>query len=98
MKTNSGMLLGAADPKKHLQNLLTNATVLDHEETTVCGLNIFGSSWVPWTGGKYPDRFSQSPEKEGLAKKAGRDLTGPAHRFDEIPEECDVLMTHGPRN
>ena len=96
MTTNPNMLRSALNPKTHLQNLLTYATVLDHEETTVCGIKIFGSSWVPWTGGKDPDQFSPSPEKQGLAQKAGRDLTGPAHRFDEIPEECDVLMTHGP--
>jgi Icc-related predicted phosphoesterase len=98
MTANPGMLRNACDPRTYLRRLLTNATVLEHELVTVCGLKIFGSSWVPWVGGANPDEESPS-KKDALeaARAADRTVGTPTRqpRFGEI-QECDVLMTHGP--
>ena len=98
MTANPGMLRNACDPRTYLRRLLTNATVLEHELVTVCGLKIFGSSWVPWVGGANPDEESSKKTDALKAARAAGKLVGTPScqpRFSEI-QECDVLMTHGP--
>jgi len=64
----------------NLKDVLTNATVLDHEVAEDVfkefGLKIYGSPWC--------------------ARKPGRDPGGEGHLFGNIPHGMDILMTHGP--
>ena len=86
-----------------LQDKLRNAIVVDHTEICIRGIRIFGSSWVPWhvsscpensTGGK-----SGQPQIWAEYARNYREIYGldPCpHRFNEIPEGVDILLTHGP--
>lgn len=79
------------------KQLVPNATVLEHETVNVLGLRIFGSSWCPW-------HQSSSPGDE-VAKGRKYQIVGnlwhascerkEEHRFGEIPEGIDILLTHG---
>ncbi len=80
-----------------LQALLSNAThVLEHQVVDIFGLRIFGSAWCPWSRAEDPDCTGQGAHAAAAKQRwldAGH-VNG--HRFDEIPEGIDILMTHGP--
>lgn len=61
--------------------LLTHATYLEDSGVAVGGLRIWGSPWQPWF---FDWAFNL---KRGAALKA---------RWDLIPSDTDVLVTHGP--
>jgi len=61
--------------------LLTNAIYLQDECVTIEGVSYYGSPWQPWF---FDWAFNL---KRGAALKA---------KWDSIPEETDVLITHGP--
>jgi hypothetical protein len=84
----------ATSAGRHLQDLLPNATVLEHQGTTLFGLRIYGSSWVPWTSGADPDTVGGEHGRRATWETAGS--PGTPHRFGDIPYGCDVLLTHGP--
>lgn len=63
------------------QSLLTNATFLQDSSTTIDGIKIYGSPWQPW----FHNWAFNLPRGEELAKK-----------WDLIPEDTDILLTHGP--
>jgi len=73
--------------------LPANCRVLDHEEVNIDGLRIWGSPWCPWNPGKASDGVGNrwAPAEQQMARAAGKN-----HRFDEIPNGIDVLLTHGP--
>lgn len=56
-------------------------TFLEHGPAEVCGLNIFGSAFTPAFGTKWAFNLSRA--------KIGR-------KWKQIPEDTDVLLTHGP--
>jgi hypothetical protein len=60
--------------------LISNATVLINEYVEVAGLKIWGSPVTPLYGGAF-----------GLSSPADR-----TRLYAEIPEDVDVLVTHGP--
>ncbi|MBV8674282.1 MAG: metallophosphoesterase, partial [Acidobacteriaceae bacterium] len=62
------------------RSLLSNATVLIHETLEVNGLKIWGSPTTPLYGGAF-----------GMASTNDR-----KRLYAEIPEDTDVLITHGP--
>jgi hypothetical protein len=66
-----------------LKDLLSNATVLNDECITLCGLQIYGRPDVMmWRFGT-PMAFNRSPSQmESI--------------WSRIPSDCDVLITHGP--
>lgn len=67
------------------RDLLPNATAVPFfEELDVEGLRVYGSPWLYFQNGGYATRkpFRRMPNLE--------------HRFDEIPEGLDLLLTHGP--
>lgn len=78
--------------------LPSNCELLDHEETTVMGLRIFGSPWCPWhRGGTSEAVANKDPCLASLFKAWCKDRDSSAsHRFDEVPAGLDVLLTHGP--
>lgn len=55
---------------------------LQDEAIELCGLNIYGSPWQPWF---HDWAFNLPREGEELKKK-----------WDDIPENTDILLTHGP--
>lgn len=80
---NFGAMRRHLDTKglKSVKDLLTNAVYLQDSMVTVCGINIYGSPWLPrfcnWAFNL--DRGAQILEK-----------------WNWIPENVDILMTHGP--
>nr|XP_053654485.1 metallophosphoesterase MPPED2-like [Cherax quadricarinatus] len=66
-----------ADPKR----VLTNATYLQDQHTTIYGIKIYGA---PWT-----------PEYRDLAFNVPRGLPC-LQKWSLIPENTDIVMTHGP--
>lgn len=68
---------------KALKSKLSNAThVLCHEEATVLGIRFYGSPWHWGHKNNYTIRSGAPSSTSG--------------RFDEIPAETQVLLTHGP--
>jgi Icc-related predicted phosphoesterase len=63
------------------RELLTRATYLEDEATTVAGLHIWGSPWQPW----FYDWAFNLPRGQALREK-----------WDLIPDQTDILITHGP--
>ena len=61
--------------------LITNACYLEDCETRIDGLRIWGSPWQPW----FYDWAFNLQRGPALASK-----------WDLIPDEIDVLVTHGP--
>jgi hypothetical protein len=62
------------------RSLISNATVLINEGVEIAGLKIWGSPVTPLYGGAF-----------GLSSPADR-----AQLYAEIPEDVDILVTHGP--
>ena len=65
---------------KEVQDMLTNATYLQDTLIELNNLKIFGSPWVP-RHGHWGFLLNESQRLE---------------KWSEIPEEIDVLITHGP--
>lgn len=84
----------ALDPKR-FQSKLTNAVVLDHQMVEVMGLKIFGSSWCPWASDADP-AVPLPTWGYGMLYNHWSSKGGHEHRFGEIPQGADILMTHGP--
>ncbi|MFZ0545685.1 MAG: metallophosphatase domain-containing protein [Candidatus Promineifilaceae bacterium] len=63
------------------ESLLTNCTYLLDQAITIRGINFYGSPWQPWF---FDWAFNL---KRGPEIKA---------KWDLIPEDVDVLITHGP--
>lgn len=86
------------DPS-YVRGRLPNAThVLEHEEVTLMGVRIFGSSWCAWHRADDLDNSSGLSAGHTAALKQWQRRSGCGrqwHRFDEIPEAVDVLLTHG---
>lgn len=61
--------------------LITNATYLEDEGCCVDGIQIWGSPWQPW----FHDWAFNLPRGAALREK-----------WDLIPVDVDVLVTHGP--
>jgi Icc-related predicted phosphoesterase len=68
----------AEEPKK--RSLLSNATVLINESTSILGLKIWGSPVTPLYGGAF-----------GLSNPADR-----RRLYATIPDDTDIFITHGP--
>ena len=68
------------DPDE-VRERLTNATYLQDESLEVEGLHIYGSPWQP----VFLNMSFNLPRGEALAEK-----------WAQIPEETDILVTHGP--
>ncbi len=81
------------------KSALTNAThVLHHEEIVLEGIRIWGSPWEPWHASNHPEN-GFSPGLKGYVWAARTAVEGPdcdATRFDLIPDDIDIVMTHGP--
>jgi Icc-related predicted phosphoesterase len=63
--------------------MLTHATYLEDEAVTIEGIRFYGSPWQPW----FLDWAFNLPRGAPLAEKWAR-----------IPEDTDILVTHGPPN
>lgn len=89
---------------KYLQNKVTSAKVLHHEMVEVAGLRIFGSDWCPWFGYAAPGDYwkMEWSDDRGLiydrwkqqVLRSGKMAPVPTHRYDEIPEGVDILLSH----
>jgi Icc-related predicted phosphoesterase len=66
---------------KRASDLLTNCTYLEDEAVSVYGINIYGSPWQPAYGGW------------AFNLKRGYNLM---EKWARIPDNTDVLITHGP--
>jgi Icc-related predicted phosphoesterase len=85
--------------REYLKDRLPNAThVLDHELVEIMGIRIYGSSWCPWHAKEDLDNHVLTQQRPGLAlayrkwlEKGGIERC----RFHEIPNNVDVLLTHG---
>jgi len=86
-----------------MQRKFQNIELIDFKTVDVLGLKIHGSGWCPWFGDAAPGDEPSSPKHRSIfnAFKEMRENSAgiedpPMHRFDEIPEGVDILMTHGP--
>ncbi|KAL4229003.1 metallophosphoesterase domain-containing protein 1 [Mactra antiquata] len=67
---------------KQCKDMLTNCIYLQDEIVDICGIKIYGSPWsIQYRG---YDAF-QLPEGDHMKMK-----------WDKIPDDVDILMTHGP--
>jgi len=84
------------DPK-FVKGLLPNAEVLEHELVVVLGLRIFGSPWCPWHDAGQPGdkRLTRGPKALAHQKWLSAGTGRCDHRFDEIPPDVDILLSHG---
>jgi len=77
-----------------------NGFLVEHQEVNVLGLRIFGSGWIPWHAGVHSGRAAKTdgrPARRTLWEAYSAALPGaPPHRFTEISEGVDILLTHGP--
>ncbi|CAK9031921.1 UPF0046 protein C25E10.12 [Durusdinium trenchii] len=70
----------------------------------VAGLRIFGSDWCPWFGYAAPGDYwkMEWSDDRGLiydrwkqqVLRSGKMAPVPTHRYDEIPEGVDILLSH----
>ena len=67
---------------KNTKDLFTNAIYLQDEEIVIEGVRIYGSPWTP----KFLDWFF-------MAKRGSVKLK---EKWDKIPPNLDILLTHGP--
>lgn len=67
--------------RKACQEILTNCIYLQDQEVIIDGVKFYGSPWQPWF---YDWAFNLERGPEIRAK------------WDLIPEDTDVLITHGP--
>jgi Icc-related predicted phosphoesterase len=73
------------NPKMAL-SLISNAHVLIDQAITLDGVKFYGSPWQTW----FYDWAFNFPEDDSL------DCVIAAKKWEEIPEDTDVLITHGP--
>uniref|UniRef100_A0A673IU25 Metallophosphoesterase MPPED2-like n=1 Tax=Sinocyclocheilus rhinocerous TaxID=307959 RepID=A0A673IU25_9TELE len=64
-----------------VQSVLTNCVYLQDSEVTIKGFRIYGTPWTPWFNGW------------GFNLPRGQSLLD---KWNQIPEDVDILMTHGP--
>ena len=69
------------DYRMDCENILTNCVYLQDQEVIIDGVKFYGSPWQPWF---YDWAFNLRRGPEIRAK------------WEIIPEETDVLITHGP--
>ena len=89
---------------KFMQNQVPNARVLNHTLVEVAGLRIFGSDWCPWYGYAAPGDYWKMEWNTARSVvydrwkhqvlETGGKVPVPTHRYEEIPEGVDILMTH----
>ncbi|MEZ9368718.1 metallophosphatase domain-containing protein [Shewanella sp. 10N.286.51.B2] len=60
---------------------MTNAVYLEDEEVTICGIKFYGSPWQPWF------------LNWAFNLQRGAEIQ---QKWDRIPDDTDVLITHGP--
>jgi Icc-related predicted phosphoesterase len=75
----------AADVDADVQVPMLNWTYLQDSEAEPCRLRVYGTPWIPHMGGSW---VFQAP------KSFGGDFL--ANRFGAIPEDIDVVISHGP--
>jgi len=68
------------EPEK-AQNILSNATYLQDSYTVIEGIKIYGSPWQPWF------------HNWAFNLHRGQEI---AQKWKLIPEDTDILLTHGP--
>eukprot|EP01061_Rhynchopus_euleeides_P024547 TRINITY_DN3955_c0_g1_i1.p1 TRINITY_DN3955_c0_g1~~TRINITY_DN3955_c0_g1_i1.p1 ORF type:complete len:311 (+),score=28.24 TRINITY_DN3955_c0_g1_i1:43-933(+) len=86
----------ALDPQ-WIKEVLPNAThVLEHECVELCGIKIFGSAWSPWHNCAAPADCVDTYSGREACRKLWQARGGGEHRYNEIPEGMDILMTHCP--
>jgi Icc-related predicted phosphoesterase len=68
---------------KGFKGLLTNATYLEDSSVMFEGLKIYGSPWSPWYHG----------DVWCFNRRRGSDIEA---RWKLIPEDADIVITHGP--
>jgi Icc-related predicted phosphoesterase len=71
------------------RKILSNATYLQDEPCNFAGYKIYGSPWQPWFGGwafNFPDHNANFFRARAHARKA----------WDKIPDDVNILITHGP--
>jgi len=86
----------AAVQRQYMQSKFRNARVLCHEELELFGLRIFGSSWSPWQPDGSPDSLGDRSPAYKATLEAWQAAGGRSDVFSLLPENVDVLMTHGP--
>jgi hypothetical protein len=72
---------GNKEDHRHAKDLLTNCTYLEDSAIQLYGIKIWGSPWTPWF---YDWAFNIERGQECKSK------------WDMIPDDTDVLITHGP--
>ena len=72
--------IGEDDPDG-TRRLLADAIYLQDSSVDICGLKIFGSAWTPYFGG-WAFNLPRGPML--------------ADKWAEIPEDVEVVVTHGP--
>jgi len=65
-----------------MKALLTNCTYLEDSSVTICGIKIYGSPYQPEFG--------------NFAFRLKRGTKDCEERWNQIPDDTDILMTHGP--
>merc|ERR1712054_370658 len=66
-----------------------------NEEIIVEGLRIFGSAWAPWQKDSCPDRLGGT-DGHAQTSNAWIQNGGSLDVFEMIPDDVDILLTHGP--
>ncbi|KAJ3663776.1 hypothetical protein Zmor_008003 [Zophobas morio] len=66
---------------RDVKKLLTDCIYLEDSAVTLCGLKIYGSPWQPEHGGL----AFNLPRGQAILEK-----------WNQIPEDVDILVTHGP--
>lgn len=106
MNSCSAVESGQMSPKEvidvsFVRSRLSNAIVLHHSCVILNGIHIYGSPWLPWHDSSCPENGNSTHEGRQKcwqefqeSQETGKSC--PTHRFHEIPEGIDVLLTHGP--
>lgn len=86
----------------HGGGLPENCHLPDHEGVQLCGLVLWGSPWCPWhpaddtEGDEIPEKYWELMNAWLDVKGGAEEAQEQLHRFGEIPEGMDMLLTHGP--
>jgi len=89
------LLEGVRNPQYAKAKLPSAHSVLEHERVELFGLRIFGSPWCPWHSGGNPNRVGRMPGLLAAHERWRAAGESREHRFNEIPEGLDLLLTHG---
>uniref|UniRef100_A0A7S4SEP1 Calcineurin-like phosphoesterase domain-containing protein n=1 Tax=Alexandrium monilatum TaxID=311494 RepID=A0A7S4SEP1_9DINO len=88
------LLEGVCNPQYNKAKLPSADYVLEHEMVELFGLRIFGSPWCPWHNSESPHRVGPMPGLKAAHERWKSAGETREHRFDEIPEGVDILLTH----